>query len=114
MLDQCSWDEELFTWTSLLLDQASAALGDGADSLLDSSAGPGAAAGPAGLSAGASEANNTLEPPVTVEASANGATAIAARRITTRTSARAMADAAVGAHLRAFDLVDDGFASLDE
>jgi hypothetical protein len=25
-----------------------------------------------------------------------------------------MADAAVGAHLRAFDLVDDGFASLDE
>ncbi len=82
--------------------------------LLDSSVGPGAGAGPAGLSAGASEANNTLEAALTVEASANGATAMAARRITTRTSARAMADAAVGAHLRAFDLVDDGFASLDE
>uniref|UniRef100_A0A0E0KWI3 Uncharacterized protein n=1 Tax=Oryza punctata TaxID=4537 RepID=A0A0E0KWI3_ORYPU len=86
---------------------ASAALGDAVDALLESSAGPGASAGPARLSAGASEANNTLEAAVTVEASATGATAMAVRRITTRTSARAMADAAAGAQVCAFGLAID-------
>jgi hypothetical protein len=55
MFDRCSRDEESFTWALFLLVQASAALGDGLDALLASSAGSGAAAGLAGLSAGASE-----------------------------------------------------------